>query len=80
MENTFNNLPDFFFSNVSRNEIISFASDILKPVISEPKPSYIKCSCGSDKVWIDNMQTRSGDEGYTCFFLCSSCKKKWTAS
>lgn len=47
--------------------------------IVKPKPSHINCpKCGKNIVWIDVLQTRSGDEGATSFFMCDSCKYSWT--
>lgn len=81
MEKDILSLPDYFFSNIPADEIIEFIKSHTKKYDDMlPKSSFVICSCGSDKVWVDNLQTRSGDEGFTCFFKCSLCKKRWTAS
>ena len=38
----------------------------------------IKCgTCGSDNVYSESRQTRSGDEAMTIFYTCLNCGKKW---
>jgi DNA-directed RNA polymerase subunit M/transcription elongation factor TFIIS len=73
-----------------------FASDEIKKIYKQkisdfclarnltkqlPKPSYVICrKCLSNKIWLDNKQVRSGDEGPTTFAQCSNCNSKWTMS
>ena len=33
--------------------------------------------CGSDNVFSESRQTRSGDEATTIFFTCLNCGNKW---
>ncbi len=33
--------------------------------------------CGSNRIKIDTAQTRSADEGQSCFFLCRDCGNSW---
>lgn len=64
----------------------AFAEEIMSEHMSkkniqtqEPKPSHITCkNCGSNKIWIDVKQVRSGDEGATTFCKCFVCNKRWT--
>ena len=38
----------------------------------------IKCNkCGSDNVFSESRQTRSGDEAMTIFYTCLNCGNKW---
>lgn len=38
----------------------------------------IKChKCGSDNVFSESRQTRSGDEAMTIFYTCLNCGQKW---
>ena len=38
----------------------------------------IKCrKCGSDNVYSESRQTRSGDEAMTIFYTCLNCGQKW---
>lgn len=38
------------------------------------------CSCGSNKVFSYQKQTRSSDEPMTTFACCTKCRKKWVYS
>jgi len=43
------------------------------------RESYEKCpKCGSSNVKSEQQQKRSADEGMTVFYLCLSCKNRWT--
>jgi DNA-directed RNA polymerase subunit M/transcription elongation factor TFIIS len=47
-------------------------------ILQKPKASYATChKCKSNKIWIDDRQVRSGDEGSTAFFKCSECNHEW---
>ena len=38
----------------------------------------IRCdSCGNDKAYVHQQQTRSADEGATNFYECTKCKHNW---
>lgn len=40
--------------------------------------STVHCKrCNQQKVTVEEKQTRTGDEGFTCFFSCSACHFKW---
>lgn len=44
-----------------------------------PKASHAQCrNCGCRQIFIDVKQTRSGDEGATTVYSCTSCKRMWT--
>lgn len=43
-----------------------------------PTPSHVTCKCGSNLIWIDIKQIRSGDEGATTLCVCFACKRKWS--
>jgi DNA-directed RNA polymerase subunit M/transcription elongation factor TFIIS len=48
-----------------------------KVEVAEELPKLFSClHCGSDDVRLDQLQTRSADEGITTFMICNKCGKR----
>jgi len=70
------NIWDHSSFDSERMSLIEQNNFIEKPF--ELVEGVITCNCGSKKVYTYSKQCRSGDEGYTTFAECISCKAKWT--
>ena len=58
---------------------ISLKNELLKKERTlELVEGVTKCNkCKSNKIYTYQMQTRSGDEAMTTFYVCSVCASKW---
>lgn len=61
------------FKNVP---ISAFIQDVINTKVKNTVEVYCK-KCGSDNVFSESRQTRSGDEATTIFFTCLNCGNKW---
>lgn len=73
---SFNIFDNPFVSDINRH--IKYEREISKfvPVVTY---SLVKCrNCKSDQVMISQIQTSSGDEGFTNKMRCLTCRHKWS--
>lgn len=72
-------LDDYFFIYYPKQVILEeYNLYQFKNLKSKPKVGHTVCKkCNSNEIWINVVQTRSGDEGATTFFKCNNCKSLW---
>lgn len=68
-----NEINKTLFKNVP---ISAFIQDVINTKVKNTVEVYCK-KCGSDNVFSESRQTRSGDEATTIFFTCLNCGNKW---
>ena len=74
---------DDYLGKYTCNNILEFEHSLKKDLLKKEQTLELvegvtKCNkCKSNKVYTYQMQTRSGDEAMTTFYVCSVCAAKW---
>lgn len=72
-----------YLGSYNQEEIVGFNNYLKKELLKKERTLELvegvtKCNkCKSNKIYTYQMQTRSGDEAMTTFYVCSVCASKW---
>tara|TARA_B110000483_G_scaffold243458_1_gene333372 strand:+ start:517 stop:954 length:438 start_codon:yes stop_codon:yes gene_type:complete len=72
-----------YMGDYTEAEHLEFDTNLKKELLKKDQTLELvegvtKCNkCKSNKIYTYQMQTRSGDEAMTTFYVCSVCASKW---